>query len=116
MPHIFFRHTLAFEHVAQMAATIGANDFHPFHAERMVGLADDSARDFIVERRPAAAGIELVGRAVQGRIAAPADVGTRSLVVPVFAGKRPFSAFVGNDLFFFGRQRVPVRMLHGNEF
>lgn len=108
MTGIFFRHALALEHVAKVPLTIGAHNFHPFHAKRNIGVPDNGARDFIVERGPATATVKLVGRIVQGRIAATANEGAYRLEVVVFTCKGSFRSFLSNDIFFFGGQGVPI--------
>lgn len=117
MPGIFLRHAFAFEHVAEVAAAIRADDFGAFHAEGVVFLADNGAGDFIIERRPAAAAVELVGRAVKLGVAAAADVGAGGFVVPVFTGESAFGAFLGDHVFFIGGEGVPLigRRFHVGE-
>ena len=90
---------------------MGANDFHAPHPERKVGLANDSARNFVIKGRPATAAVEFVGRSVQGRIAASTNKSTRRFVVPVFTGKGAFRAFLRDDIFFFRVEFVPLGML-----
>ena len=60
---------LPLEHVAQVAPAPAAGDLRPRHAEGGVGVAGDGAGDGVEVGGPAAAGFELVRRAVEGRVA-----------------------------------------------
>ena len=105
---IFCRKTLAFKHVTEVAAAVGAHDFYPFHAERIVHVPDDGAGNFVVKRRPAAAAVELVRRTVKWRVAAPANESPGGFMVPIFAGEGAFGAFLGDDVLFLFGEGVPV--------
>ena len=59
----------AFEDMPQMPATLAAHNFGPGHAKRAISVPGHSAGDAIEIRRPAAAGLELVGGLVERRIA-----------------------------------------------
>jgi hypothetical protein len=108
MPRVFGRKPLSFKNMAEMSAAIGAHDFHSFHAERNIGVADDSARNLVVERRPAAAAVKFVGRLVQRGVAASADVRACGFVVPIFASEGAFGAFLGNYILLFWREGIPI--------
>ncbi len=108
MPGIFFRHSFSLKYMAQVAFAVGANDFHPFHPERDVGMTGDRTRYLIIERGPAAAAVKLVGGVVERCIAAAANEVPLCFEVVVFSCKSPFCAFLGDHMFFFGGKGVPV--------
>ena len=56
-------HMFAFEHMSQVSAARAANDLDALHAVRHVGVRLDGALVALVKRRPAAARVELGGRA-----------------------------------------------------
>ena len=53
----------------QVPPAFRARDLGARHAERGVGVAGDGAGDGVKVGGPAAAGFELVGRGVEGRVA-----------------------------------------------
>ena len=53
----------------QVPPAFRARDLGARHAERAVGVAGDGAGDGVKVGGPAAAGFELVGRGVEGRVA-----------------------------------------------
>lgn len=55
--------------MAQVAAALAAGDFGARHAEGGVGVAGHGAGEGVEVGGPAAAGFELVRRAVEGRVA-----------------------------------------------
>src|SRR6185437_3812051 len=85
------RRRAVLEHVAEMAVTTRAKHLGPNHAVGDVALLVDMALGCRpVETRPAAAGIEL-GIGLKQRLpAAGTDIGTRPMVMLVFAGEWPF--------------------------
>src|SRR5206468_4293566 len=98
------RQALAVEDVAQVAAARLAQDLDA--AAVGVAVLLDGAGDLVVEAGPAAAGLELVGGAVQGRVAAAADVGPGGLVRGVLAGERALGPLAQDDALFLGIERV----------
>ena len=60
---------LPLEHVPEVAAALAAGDLGARHAERGVGVPGHGAGEGVEVGGPAAAGFELVRRAVQGRVA-----------------------------------------------
>lgn len=89
------RVAFALEHMSEVASAVGAHDLCPLHAESAVGVSGHCTRHGIEERRPAAAGLELVLSSVDGRIAAGASVGARAWrVLVIFAGEGSFGAFL----------------------
>lgn len=102
--------------MAEVSAAVGAHDFYPFHAERIVGVANDGAGNFVVKRRPAAATVELVGRLVERCVAAAADVGAGGFVIPVFASEGAFGAFLSDDVLFLFGEGIPVLAVVFHEF
>src|SRR5688572_9899953 len=98
------------EDVAEVAAAVRALDFDA-HAIR-VRQAFDGAGDFVVEGGPAAVGVELVGAAVEWRVAATADVGAGLVEVVVLAGEGILGALVLDDAGFFGREFVVLGTFH----
>lgn len=87
-----------------MPAAIGAENFSA--SAVAVGFAAYSAGYFIVEAGPAAARVKFVAGAVKWRFALTANIGAGGFVIPVFARKRVFCAFLQNDISLFGRQRI----------
>ena len=57
------------EHVAQVAPARAAGDLGARHAERRVRVPGHGAGEAVEVGGPAAAGLELVRRAVEGRVA-----------------------------------------------
>lgn len=89
---------LALEHMPQMAAAIAAHDLRPLHPKRPVRVAGDGAGDGVEEGGPAAAGLEFLVGAVEGRLAGGAGVEALGGVVLVeFAGEGGFGAFLADD-------------------
>ena len=89
---------LPLEHMSQMATTITAHDLRPFHAERAVRMSRHCTWDAVEIRRPAAAGLEFVGRFVQRGVAGCAGVGAVcGRVFVVFACEGGFGAFFAED-------------------
>ena len=60
---------LPLEHMAQVAAALAAQDLRPRHAERRVRVPGHGAGDGVEVGGPAAAGLELVRRAVERGVA-----------------------------------------------
>lgn len=86
-----------------MAPTVTANDLRPLHPERAVRMPCHGARDAVEVCGPSAAGRELVGGFVEGRLAGRAGVDALSgLVFVEFAGEGGFGALFAEDaeLFF----------------
>lgn len=77
------RVALALEHVAKVAAAVGAYDLGPCHAEGAVLMPRHGPRDAVEVGRPAAARLELVRGLVQGRLARGAGVDALGRVVLV---------------------------------
>lgn len=68
------RESLSLENVAQVTATVGADDFRPDRTEASVLVSSHCARDAIEIGWPAAARVELVSGLVERRIACSAGV------------------------------------------
>lgn len=104
--------TLPFENVAEVAATVIAENFDP----TAVGIPNfpDGARYFIIKARPATAAAKLVLTIVKRVITAPANKDTVDLEVIILIGKGHFCAFTDNDtLFISGEGVVIFRSFHG---
>lgn len=97
------REALVQEDVAQVGAAAGAGDLRT-HAVGIGGAAHGPG-DLVVEARPAASRVELVGRAVERRAALAADVGARLAVVVELSGEGGFGSLLFDDPFLFGCQR-----------
>ena len=104
MASVFRGQSLAFENVTQMPATILTEDFDPVAVS--VSLPPHSTFDFIVEARPAAAGLKLVLRLIQWCIAATTDVRSGCFIVEQFAGAGTFRTLSQNDPLFFGIELI----------
>src|SRR6185312_1767386 len=97
--------TLAFEHVAQMAVAVGANDLDAPHPEAAVDPLDDPvARKGCEEARPAAMRIELRLAAEQFGATSAAAIHPDSLVVGVLAGERSLGGSSPEHRVLLGRQ------------
>lgn len=93
------------EHVAQVAPAPAAGDFGARHAERGVGVAGDGAGEGVEVGGPAAAGFELVRRAVEGRVAGGAFIGPLAgHVLVVLADVRRLGALAPDDAELLRRQ------------
>lgn len=114
VPGVFRRQPLTFEHMAEVAAAIGAKDFYPVP----VGVWFMAHRTgyFIVESGPTAAGVELVLGAVEWGLAATTEVGASFEMLVVFAREGVFRAFIGYDVLFLRRQRIPIFLCFGLHF
>jgi len=89
---------LALEDVAQVSTAVGADDLDALHEHAAVLEALDGTRDAVKVGRPAAAAVELVGRLVQGRLAARARVHARGgLVLVELAGPGGLGALLAED-------------------
>lgn len=65
MPRVPGRKPLPLENVAQMPSAASALDLYALAVR--VGNSTDGPRNLLVERRPAATGVELVLRPIEGR-------------------------------------------------
>jgi hypothetical protein len=88
----------AFEHVAEMTTASGALYLHAF----TVGVRKPADRpgNFLVERRPAAVGVELVVRPVEGCAALFTLVNSRRYGAFIFSRERRFGALVKDHTLF----------------
>ena len=92
------RVALPLEHMPQMSSAIAAQDLRSRHAECAVCMSRHRTRNVIEIRRPATAGLELVGRFVERGIAAGAGVdAVRGCVLVIFAGEGRFGALFAED-------------------
>jgi hypothetical protein len=116
MAGIFLGHTFALKYVAEVPCAVGTHDFSSFHTKRYIRVAENRAGEFIIKGRPAAAAVKFIRRLVQGCVASAANIGTSGFVVPVFATKSAFSAFLSNHIFLFRGERVPILCgsIHGS--
>lgn len=112
MAGVLLSEALASENMAEMSSTVVAQNFNP--ASVGIRFTTHGARDFIVESRPAAAGVEFVLRAVEWRFAAAADVGTFGKVLVVLAGEGIFRAFVHDDVLLLWREFIPFFFVRGH--
>lgn len=81
-----------------MPPTVRTHDFRALHTERTVHVAGHGAGDGIEERRPAAAGLEFMGGAVERRVARGARIGpARRHVLVVGTCVRRFGTFFAQD-------------------
>lgn len=111
MPCVFGRHPFALKNMAEMAATIGAYNFGAAHAQGVIHMPQHCSGKFVVEGRPAATAVKLVGRAVQRRVAAPANIYAAGFVIPILAGEGALGAFFSDHVFFFRCQFIPVSLM-----
>lgn len=89
---------LALENMPQVPPTVTAGNLRPLHAKRAIRMPGDSPRDGIKVSRPAAPGLELLVRRVEGCMAACAGVDALGWVVGVvFACSGPLGAFFAKD-------------------
>lgn len=89
--------------MSQVPATVTAHDLSAFHPKRAIRVSLDCSRHRVEVRRPATAGLELVGGVVERCVAARTVVcALRGLVFVVFAGEGAFGVFFAKnaELFF----------------
>ena len=94
MPGIFGGHSFSIKYVSEVAIAVGTNNLHPFHAERVVGMARNRPRYFIVERRPTAAAVKFVGAVIQRGITAPTNKLAFGFEIIVLARESALGAFI----------------------
>lgn len=63
---------LPLKHMPQMSSTLRTNNLGPRHPKRTIRVSRHRARDTVKIRRPAAAGFEFMGSAIEGRFAGDA--------------------------------------------
>lgn len=92
MASVFGRKFFALEHVSEVSAAIGTDDFGAF----AIGVRDalDGAFDLVVEARPSAARVKLVIRSVEWCAALAAGVGAGFVRFIEFSGKGGFGPLV----------------------
>lgn len=101
--------TFPLKHMSQVSTTIRAQNLRPRHAERVVRVPRHRARNAVEVRGPAAAGLELVVRLVEGRLAGGAvvDAGAGHVLV-VLAGVGRLGALFADDAELLCREDVLV--------
>src|SRR5438093_3593281 len=94
-----------------MGVAAPAHDLYPLHEKGVVCFCFDVLfRNRSPETGPARSGLELCFGAEQVVAAADALVSAFFVVVPVFAGERPFRAFLARNLkLFWGQKLFPLR-------
>ena len=107
------RQAFTLKNMPQMGAAVLADDLHPVAVG--IGLATHHARQGIVEGRPAAPGIELVRRTVQGHTALAAQIGPGGRILFVFTGPRSFRGLAEDDVRLAGRQGRHRGIAAGND-
>jgi len=95
--------TFPFEHMAEVAPAPRALDLHTLSVR--IGEATDRPRDLLVERGPAAVGIELVFRPVERGSAPLALVRSGLGLALVFSGERWLGPFVDDQPLYRPRER-----------
>lgn len=104
MARVLIRKTFAFEDVAQVTATVGADDLRATSVR--IRNALHASREFVIETGPAAARLKLRFRRIQRVVAAPANEGSGRIKRFVLAAERPFRSLVDDDSFFIWRQLI----------
>src|SRR5437588_4447970 len=95
------------ENMAEMSATLCAQDFGPRHHEFFVGLRRDSIlRERLVETRPTAAGFELRFRTEERISAGRAFVNAGIMRAGILAGKCALGPLLAQDVILLRRQRL----------
>jgi hypothetical protein len=90
--------SLPLENMPQVSSTVTAHNLRPLHAERAVCVSRHRAGDVVEVRGPAAAGLELVVRLVEGGVAGGAGVDAFfGRVLVVFAREGGFGAFFAEN-------------------
>ena len=113
MAGVLGRQAFALKNMPQVGAAVLADDLHPVAVG--IGLAAHHARQGIVEGGPAAPGIELVRRTVQGHAALAAQVGPGGRVLFVLTGPRGFRGLAEDDVRLAGRQGRHRGITAGND-
>ena len=93
-----------------MSITIGTYDFGSYTIR--VWDLTHGAFNFVVERWPAAATLELVLTCIEACIALPTKIRTFSFIVFVFSCAGPFRPFSENDVLFHIREFVVGHILY----
>ena len=91
MAGVLGRESLALKNMAQMAAAIRAEDFHPPSVG--IGHTAHRAGHGVVKAGPAAAGFELVLGMVKRHAALTADIGACRVIVEIAARVRGLRGF-----------------------
>ena len=100
MARVLLRKAFTFENVAEVSAAMRADDLYATPVRIWTTL--DTARIFVVEAGPTAAGFEFGFRRIEWIVAAPAYKRARRKHRFVFAAERPFGSLVDNDPLFVG--------------
>lgn len=110
MPGVLIGQSLAREYMSQVSTASRALNFRS-HAIR-VWLLSHGAFDEIVERRPAAAGIEFCSGGKKWLLASSAHVRSFLVEVVVLPREGCFGPFMNDDVFFFGGECVQSHSVH----
>lgn len=112
MPDVLLREAFPRKHMAQMPAAVRAENLGAVAVR--VRCPPDGAFNLIIKGGPAAMGVKLVFRAVQGRLTLPAHIVAAGFkMVGVLAGKGGLGALVQDDLLLVRRQLVVWRHFAG---
>lgn len=114
MTRVVLREPLAKEHVAEVAAAVGALNLDALTVR--VGQTFHGADDLIIEGRPAAVSVELILGAVEPGVAAAANVGAGFIEVIVLAGEWRFGTSGLDHVPLAGRELVVLRVFHGQSY
>ena len=110
MARVLRRELFAEEDVAEVPVAIRAEDLDAVAVG--VALAADGAGQFVVEARPAAVTVELVGRAIKRRVALAAEERARVGALRLLADVRSLGPFVQDHAGFVRREFVELRRFH----
>lgn len=102
MPNILCGKLFPAEYMAEVGSTPGAENFRA--AVAGIGKPPNRSRNFVVEGRPAAAGVKFVIGPVERRAAIAARVNSALKRIGIAAGERTLRAVVQDHLLFFDRQ------------
>lgn len=111
MAGVFRREAFTLKNVAQMSATVSADDLGPLS----VGIRPALNRPLNgrVKARPAAVSVKLVLRTEENSVAPLAPVDTLFKMIVILTGKRRFGPPVNNDPLLFGRQITKLLVFFG---
>ena len=104
MPRVLGCEPLTDKDVAEMAGASGALNFDATPIR--IGHPPDGSFNFLIERRPTAARVELRIRNVEWRFATSADIDALNEEIVVLARKGVFRPLVHDDPRFFGRELI----------
>jgi hypothetical protein len=100
MPGVLIREPLSQENMTKMTSAGGTHNLRPVS----IGIGNPlySTRNFIIEGRPSAMGVEFIIGTVKWGIATLANIRSFSFEIFILSGERGFGSFIKDYTFFSG--------------